>query len=155
MVSKRLAREDVRQMNLDARNRASQQRIEQRDRSVGEGAGIDNQPRALRPRFLDPGHEFALVVALAKCDREPERCRLTLASDAQIVERFPAVNLGLTGPKQVEIGTVQHVNRLGHGGLETLDTARLARVRCARPGMRDWPLYQLFGRSAKCLRACL
>src|SRR5262245_32068032 len=110
MVLKRLAREDVRQMNLDARNRASQQRIEQRDRSVGESAGIDNQPRALRSGFLDPGHELAFVVALAKCDRESERCRLALASDAQILERLPAVNFGLPGPKQVEIGAVQHVN---------------------------------------------
>src|SRR4029453_9976785 len=110
-------------MNLDARNRASQQRIEQRDRSVGEGAGIDNHPRALRSRLLDPPHELPFMVSLAKCDPESQCCRLALASNAQIVEGFPAVNLGFPGPKQVEIGTVQHVNRLGHGGLETLDTA--------------------------------
>src|SRR3990170_3718830 len=66
MMAKWLAGENVRQMHLDRRNRASQQRIQHGDRGMGEGPGIDDQPGSLCPRFLDPCYQLALMVALAK-----------------------------------------------------------------------------------------
>src|SRR5206468_11655219 len=70
VVAERLAGENIRQMHLDRGNRASQQGIKHGDRGMGEGAGIDDQPRRAVPRLLDPCHQLALMVALAKVYRK-------------------------------------------------------------------------------------
>src|SRR5581483_443782 len=54
------------------------------------------------------------MVTLAKVYRKSERLGLRLAFRLDVVERILPVNLGLTGPKQVEIGTVQDKDRFGH-----------------------------------------
>ena len=79
MVAKRLARENVRQMHLDGRNGAGEQSVQHGDRRMGEGAGVDDQPCSLGPCLLDPGHELALMVALAEVYRKSKRFGLRLA----------------------------------------------------------------------------
>src|SRR4029078_4633813 len=79
MVAERLTRENVRQMHLDGRNGAGEQSIQDGDRRMGEGAGIDDQPCRFGSCLLNPSHELAFMVALAEVYRKSERFSLPLA----------------------------------------------------------------------------
>src|SRR5262245_49073634 len=103
-------------MHLDGRDGAGKQSVEHGDRGMREGAGIDDQSCRACSCLLNPRHQLALVVALAKLYRKSKLDGFTLASCAHVVESLLAIDLRLPGPKQVEIGAVQDVDRFGHGG---------------------------------------
>src|SRR5262245_44989148 len=103
-------------MHLDGRDGAGKQSVEHGDRGMRECAGIDDQSCRAGSCLLNPRHQLALVVALAKLYRKSKLGGFTLASCAHVVESLLAIDLRLAGPKQVEIGAVQDVDRFGHGG---------------------------------------
>src|SRR4029079_8006662 len=88
------------------------------------------------------------MIALAKFYRKSKLSRFTLASCAHVVERLLAVDLRLPGPKQIEIGAIQDVERFGHGGASGGCDADPAGSRPG-PGRQNAPLYHLFRLSAK------
>jgi hypothetical protein len=58
-------------MHLDHRELGGLQGIENGDRGVRVGAGVDDDALRLVARLLDPGDELAFVVRLAKLDCKP------------------------------------------------------------------------------------
>ena len=114
---------------------------------MGEGAGIDDQPSApspsppgstlpARPHGYSGGIRSGIPVP-------PPFAR---SSARNVLQGLLAVDLRLPGPKQVQIGAVQDVDRFGHG---------VRRRWNIRPCAEIWAetdasaLYQLFRRSAK------
>ena len=71
-VPERLAPEDVRQVQLDHRQLGGVQGVEDRDRGVGVGAGVDDDAVRLLARLLDPVDELAFGVGLAEIDRQAQ-----------------------------------------------------------------------------------
>jgi hypothetical protein len=124
-------------MHLEHRQLGGLQRIEDGDRGVRKGAGVDHDACGLLARLLDPGDQLALVVRLAKVDRKPERAGPRLAPAANVGERLVAVDGGLTGAEQVEVGSVQDVDRLGHGRAGEPDGAGLDRMTRRERGRGD------------------
>ena len=57
-------------MHLDCRHFSSVQRIEDGDRGMRQGAGVEQDTRSLAARFLNPGDKLALVVRLPEIDIE-------------------------------------------------------------------------------------
>src|SRR5581483_5778507 len=76
------------------------------------------------------------MITLAKVYRKSERLGLRLALHPDVVERVLPVNLGLTRPEQVEVGTVQHEDRFGHDGAKRLMGRCANRVRAPRRSKR-------------------
>ena len=75
MMAKALAAEDVREMHLDHRQVGGEERVEHRDRGMGQGAGVQDDPVRRLARLLDPVDELAFVVGLAKLDLQVEIAR--------------------------------------------------------------------------------
>ena len=115
IMAKALAPEDVGQMHLHARKLRGEQGVEHGDRAMGEGAGIDDQPRRFLLCLLNPGHQLALMIALPEVDGKAQFGRLPLAPRPHVLQGLAAIDLRLPRPEQVQIGTVQDVDRFGHG----------------------------------------
>lgn len=59
-------------MHLDDRPLEGIQRIEDRHRGMGEGAGVDDDPRRRAARFVDPVDDLAFPVRLAEGQLDAE-----------------------------------------------------------------------------------
>src|SRR5439155_8767736 len=91
MMAKGLATENVRQVHLDDRQLGGVERVEDRDRGVGEGTGVQDDPVGLLARLVDPVDKLALVVGLAEVDLEIERGGAREAALLDIGQRVVAV----------------------------------------------------------------
>ena len=70
-------------MDLDHRHRDRLDRVVERDRGVGEAAGVeDHRLGALGLRLVQPVDQMALMVGLAHVDLEPELARPVLERPA-------------------------------------------------------------------------
>src|SRR5262245_56616170 len=76
----------------------------------------DDADRALGARLLDPVDDVALVVRLAEDDLPAELLGLLAHQLLDVGERRAAVLLRLTRAEQIEVGSVEDVNGVGHGG---------------------------------------
>src|SRR5690606_31329696 len=109
-MAKAFASMNIGKMNLDRRCAAAGDGIAQGDRGVSIGAGIDDDARALRSRFLAPGARLSLLVALAERLRASQRtgplarCRFAVARGG--AAEYP----GFSAPQKVEVGPVEHVD---------------------------------------------
>src|SRR3954468_19458517 len=70
-----LALVDVRDVALDDRHLAGVQRIQDGDRGMGEGAGVEDDAGGGDAVFMDRVDDLVLAVALAEVDLEPEFAR--------------------------------------------------------------------------------
>ena len=104
------------------------QRVEQRNRGVAVGAGVQDEPGETAGDFLNPGDEFAFAVALSTLDLNSESGRLVAAHRLDIGERRPAIDVRLPPPEQVQVGTVEDQD-LGAIGFRWGWGAFLARLR--------------------------
>jgi len=75
MVPEALAFMDVRNVHLDHRLLERVERIEDGDRGVGEGRGIDDDTGAVLARLMDPFDNLVFAIALVKADLVPEFVR--------------------------------------------------------------------------------
>ena len=118
MMAKRLAGMDIGQMNFDKRNFDCGQCIAQRDRSMRESGGVDDDEIQL---FTSQGMQFAdqigFTVALEGFERDARRLRLLDEQGIDVVQCFPALMLRLAQPQEIKVGAVQHQYRfpLGSG----------------------------------------
>ena len=80
MMPEALAPEDIRQMHLDDRQVGGIERVEDRDRRMGESAGVEDDAVGGLARLVDPIDQLALVVGLAEIDRQVERRGAGLAA---------------------------------------------------------------------------
>ena len=90
------------------------ERVADRDRGVGEGAGIDDDaPRALAAA-MDPVDDLVFPVALMELDRELELRADPPAVRLDIGQRLAAVDLRLALAEQIEIGAVENGDDSAH-----------------------------------------
>ena len=104
-VPERLARRGIGEMDLHERPLDREQRIAQGDARVGQATGVDDRDvEVARVQSIDEG---ALVVRLEEVDGQaqlPGPCR---DPGMDLVERLVAVDLGLAGPHEVEVRTLE------------------------------------------------
>src|ERR1700704_6015036 len=144
MVTKTLAREDVADVDLDYWHIDCRDRVADRHGSMSIGARVDDDSnRLLGAGVVDRIHDFALVVRLAKFDRELAPLRGLAAQRLDVVERRVAIGLGLARAEEIEIGAVEDVDGFRHrrSGAVTREGVPLyrdlARKGEAKPAQRD------------------
>ena len=121
MMTEALAGVDVADVDLDGGDFDRDQRIVERDRGVRISAGIDDDAgRFPGVSVVDEVDQFAFTVRLPAIGLEAVfGCSLS-AQFLDVGKRGMAVGFGLAGPQQIEVRTVEHVNRigscLGHSG---------------------------------------
>src|SRR6202021_131760 len=101
--------------NVDFDDRALKgtQRIEDGDRRMGEGGGIDDDCGGAPAGAVNPVNDLVFAIALVKLDREPKFCSDAATIRFDIGKRLAAIDLGLALAEQIEIGTVQaHDDRI-------------------------------------------
>src|SRR5215207_9472232 len=114
-VPEGLARITVRDVHFYGDRAAAADRIPQGERGVRVGAGVDDDAGALETGLLDPPHELALVVGLAEGQLDGGfACPLAHAA-LDFIEGRRTIDRRLAPAEQVEVRTVEDVNR-GHRG---------------------------------------
>ena len=104
-------------MHLDDRHLDRGDGVPERERVVGEGAGVeDDAAEALAFGRLEPVDELALVVRLTALDAHPVTTRMLADQAVELRERDPPVDGRLAGAEEVEVGAVQDQRR-SHGHL--------------------------------------
>src|SRR5262249_28688507 len=102
-------------MDFDDRRFQRRERIEYSHRGVPIPGRIDDHAGCrLCPRLLNPIDDLALVVRLTKFDAQSVLCSGGPAQLFGVGERGVAVNLRLAQAKQIEIRSVEDVDRLRH-----------------------------------------
>src|SRR6185369_12669212 len=117
----RLASRGIGQVNLPERPLHAEQGIAQRDRRVGQPAGVDD--RDVEVAAVQPIDQGALVVRLEEVDLETELGRARGDLGVDLVERVAAVDLGLARPEEVEVRALEDEDA-GHA--ETLEPGAAA-----------------------------
>jgi hypothetical protein len=88
VVTERLSREDIADMDFDERLGAAEQRITQRDARVPQSRRVDNQYVAsVRPRRLHPLYQFVLGIASKTRQLAMPRCGARLQILFYLVQR--------------------------------------------------------------------
>src|SRR5262249_24720475 len=107
LVAEAFARVDVADVHLDDRDLHREDRVENRHGCRGVAGGIDHDPDRLVPcRLLNPVDDRALVVRLAKLDRDVETLAGLAAQLLDVGERGAAVGLRLARAEQIEVRTI-------------------------------------------------
>ena len=94
-------------MHLDDRPFEGVQRIEDGDRRVGEGGGIDDDAGGALAGAVNPVDDLVFAIALMKLDRKPKFAADAAAVRFDVGQRLAAVDLRLALAEQIEIGAVQ------------------------------------------------
>jgi len=112
MMPKILASVNIADVHFDRGDLHRDQRVMQRDRCMGIAAGIDDDSgRLVRLRLVDEINQLALAVGLPAIGLQAEFGGGLHAQFLDIGERCVAVGFGLAGAQQIEVGTVEHINR--------------------------------------------
>ncbi len=119
MVAKRLAGKHVANVQLQQRHACALDGIHQRNAGVRIGTGVQNHPGqcALGVQatgFVNPVQQLPLMVALVKAQRQAVARAGHLAQLLHIGQGVRPIDLRLTRAQQVEIGAIEHKNRLAH-----------------------------------------
>src|ERR1700685_1128863 len=110
-----LALVDIGNVHFDDRPGEGVERVEDGDRGVGEGGGIDDDAGGALAGGVNEVDDLVFAVALMELDRKPELLADAAAVRLDLGERLAAVNLRLTLAEQIEIGTVQDDDDRAHG----------------------------------------
>ena len=114
MMTEILAGVNIADVHFDGRNFRRHQGIMQRDRGVRIAAGVDDDPgRLVGMRLVDEIDQFGFAAGLPAIGFQAELRGGVGAKFLDIGEGGMAVGLGLAGPQQIEVGAVEHVDRLG------------------------------------------
>jgi len=112
LVAKRVALVDVGQMNLDHGQFRRLQRIENGDRGMAVGRGINDDAVLNLPRLLDPANDLTFQVALAKVDRQAQIGSPVGTRRFQVGQRVGAVDGRFPKSQHVEIRAVDDQHAL-------------------------------------------
>ena len=107
-MSEFLAGEDIRQVYFDNRDIEQTQCVVHGNRCVGIGASVDGQSGSNRSCLLDPGHEFTLMIRLAKLQVELRFGCGVPAALFDIRKRFAAIDTGFPFTEQVQVGAIEN-----------------------------------------------
>src|ERR1700730_17557247 len=127
-VTKFLSLVNVRNVNFDDRCFKGVQRVEDRNRRMGECGGIDHDAGGYFSRLVNPVDDLVFAVGLVKAKLKSELGGELPAVSLDIGKGFVTVDVGLALAEQVEVGSVQHVDDTTHGWLP--DQAGLASDPC-------------------------
>ena len=104
----------VAEVQLHVRDRHPQQGITDGDGRVGVSPGVDQDSAHRAAGLMDPVHQGTFVVALKAIDRGPQGAGLLPQRRIDLLEAATAVDPGLPGAEQVEVGAME-AEQL-HGG---------------------------------------
>jgi hypothetical protein len=133
VVSERLARFWVGQVQLDSRDARTQHSVIKSVRCMRERSRVqENAAKALCLRLTDPLDQLALVIGLAASDLCPS-CRCSLCNERMdILQGLGSVNLGLTLAKPMQVWPAQNE----HPGFRVPFARTLRRSTRCGPGPR-------------------
>ena len=112
MMTELLTTMHIRQMHLNHRKLSRLQRIVQRHRSVRVRRRVDNNRRATSTSTLNLIHQSTLMIRLHKLNIKTMIRRALTHHTLNIVQSGVAVHLGAVLPKQVQIRSIKHKNRI-------------------------------------------
>ncbi len=95
MMAELLALVHVGDMHLDDRAFERVERVEDGDRGVGEGGGVDDDAGGASAASMDPVDDLVLAIALMELDRQPELAADAAAVRLDVGQRLAAVNVRL------------------------------------------------------------
>ena len=132
---------NVRDVHFDDGPAEHLERIEDRYRREAVAGGVDHNARARADRLVDPVDQDPLGIGLPELEREAELPGPLATHRLDLGKRRGAVNMGLAGAEQVQIGAVQDEHGLAHAILPSLlEPGRWsnpdARFPCCRPRAR-------------------
>jgi len=143
-VAKGLAAVDLTDMHLDHRPFKSIERVQNRNRRMGQGGRIDDDPRGLVARLMNPVDDLAFPVGLQQRDRKTELRADGGAVAGYIVQRGSAINLGLALAQKVQVRPVQDIDRFAHTGSIHLVLRQICRFgRNVASVVRHCPVFTL------------
>src|SRR4051812_45918334 len=123
MVAPLLALLDVREVDLDRRQPGDLERVTQRPRVVGPGAGVEHEPVGVIAGAVELLDELALEVGLEEPRLEAQRLGELRDLPLELGEREVAVDLGRPPLEHVEVHPVHH----GHPVLHRASSSIAAR----------------------------
>lgn len=112
MVTEFLTAMHIRQVYLNHRKLRRLQRIVQRHRGVRVCRRVDNNRRTTSTSTLNLIHQRPLMIRLHKLNIKTMSRRALTHHTLNIVQSGVAVHLGAALPKQVQIRSVKHKNRI-------------------------------------------
>lgn len=112
MMTEFLAAMHIREVHLNHRKLSRLQRIVQRHRGVGVRRRVDNNCRTTSTSTLNLIHQSTLMIRLHKLNIKTMIRRALTHHTLNIVQRGVAVHLGAALPKQVQIRSIKHKNRI-------------------------------------------
>ena len=116
-MPERLALVDIADVHFQNRPLKGIERIQDRHRCMAIGPWVDDDPRRILARLLDPVHQLPLMVRLVAGHRHAQFGRQTRQRRLDIGQRLAPVNLGLALTQKVQVRAIQNKDRLGHGGV--------------------------------------
>src|SRR5277367_2056664 len=114
MMPESLALVHIGDMHLDDRPRERVKRVEDGDRGVGEGGGIDDDAGGALAGGVNEVDDLVFAIALMELDLKPELLADAAAVRLDVGQRLAAVDLRLALAEQIEIGSVQDNNDRAH-----------------------------------------
>lgn len=112
MMTELLTAMYIRQVHLNHRKLRRLQRIMQRHRGVRIRRRVDNNRRTTSTSTLNLIHQRALMIRLHKLNIKTMIRRALTHHTLNIVQSGVAVHLGAALPKQVQIRSIKHKNRI-------------------------------------------
>ena len=112
MMTEFLTAMHIRQVHLNHRKLSRLQRIVQRHRGVRVRRRVDNNRRATSTSTLNLIHQRPLMIRLHKLNIKTMSRRALTHHTLNIVQSGVAVHLGAALPKQVQIRSIKHKNRI-------------------------------------------
>ena len=107
MMTKRLTRMGVAQVELHVRDGHSEQGIPQRNGCMGEGTGIDQDAVDRAHRLVDPLHKGTLKIALVTIQLHTGSSGTLFQVLLNRIQRLVPIETRLPLPKQIEIGAIE------------------------------------------------
>ena len=142
MTPEFLASVDVGQVHFHHGNGDARHRIPQRQRIVGESAGIeDHSGKARLLGRVQPFDELALEVRLPAFDPDPPGARVVANEAVHLNQSRPPVHRGLPRPEEIQVGPVEN-----QGGSQWVAPTRPA-VNSTIPRRRPSLPYAVYGTS--------
>ena len=112
MMTEFLTAMHIRQMHLNHRKLSRLQRIVQRHRGVRVRRRVDNNCRTTSTSTLNLVHQRTLMIRLHKLNIETMIRRALTHHTLNIVQSGVAVHLRAALPKQIQIRSIKHKNRI-------------------------------------------
>ena len=118
VMAKGFARMYVGQVHFDERDGDTRQRIAQRHTGVRQRTGIDHdEGNALGAGSMYPIDQRTLMIALKSRDEDTRRFALRDQTGIDVRQRVVTIDCGFPDAEQIEVGSVEHQNRISGPGL--------------------------------------